>query len=110
MKKEVILIFGLIFLVSAGVFAQSVSNSLDKNVENYIKDFTQKAEIIQEIEIKSIDENKIGIYEVNYTQNNETKKIFVVTYATTQLKKKESAIIKNIQNLYFGYSGNSKKA
>ena len=124
MKKEVFLVLGLFFLVSAGVFAQTLSFGINEEVEEFIKGFVEdsgviNAENIQNIErvnqselpdnvqIKDLDENKVGIFEVNYTDENETKTVFVVTYATSEFIKKEIAITKNIQNIYFGFSGTS---
>ena len=126
MKKEVFLLFVLVFLVSAGVFAQTFSEEISENVGDYIKGFVNgtgvnedsinsinkinQSELPDNVEIKDIDENKIGIYEVNYTSGNDTKKIYVVTYSTTQFKEKSAPLIKNIQNIYFGYSESSDSA
>jgi hypothetical protein len=136
MKKEVVLIvIGLFLLVSAGVLAQTISEEqtgsedeidIDADTEEYIKDFVNKGNIAkqeevnkvsqinqsklpQDVEIKNIEENKVGIYEVNYTKEGQQKKVFVVTYATSQLKVKETAITKNVQNMYFGFTGISSK-
>ncbi|MEM3074964.1 MAG: hypothetical protein QW727_03425 [Candidatus Pacearchaeota archaeon] len=125
MKKEGFFLL-VVILVLSGVIAQEVTKEVDENTEKFIKDFVKKegineseisdilvvnqSELPENIDIKNIDENKVGIYEVNYTQANESKKIFVLTYATTQFAKKEQIYTKNIQNLYFGYSGESEKS
>lgn len=123
MKKEVFLVFVLFFLVSAGVLAQS-STGLGESVEEFVKDFVgdtgltneenirdirqiNQSDLPDDVEIKDIDENKIGIFEVYYVDENTTKSVFVVTYATNDFKKKEIAITKNIQYLNFGFAGSS---
>ena len=91
MKKEVLLIFLVLSILSVGVFAQESNDKgkIEDFVENFIKDkeIIKGAEILDiveinqtdlpdDLEIKNIEENKIGIYEINYTQNNESKKRF----------------------------------
>ncbi len=118
MRREAVIFLAILIILSTGVIAQS--NSISENVQNYIKEFVNKGGISSdeintitpinqtslpdEIDIKNIDENKIGIYEINYTEENVSKNVFVVTYSTDQFKKQVTAA-KNIQNLYFGYSG-----
>ena len=47
MKKEVFIVFGLIFLVSAGVFAETISDgTLSQDVENYVKGFIDQEELM----------------------------------------------------------------
>ena len=134
MKKEVVIILALLFVLSAGVLAQTISDensntiskSISENVEEFIKEFVEKTGVAnqeevqsineinqsnlpKDIEIKNVNENRIGIFEVNYTNNNESKKVFIVTYSTLQLPKKEFSM-KNIQYLNFGYSKTSKES
>lgn len=123
MKKEVLLVIGIFFLVSAGVLAQEVG--ISSEVEEYIKDFVEKGgiekdkikdvvevdknDLPNDLNIQDIGKNNIGIYEINYTEGDEVKKIFVVTYATSEFKKKSVSVIRNIQNIYFTYSGVSSE-
>lgn len=110
----------LILAVSAGAFAQSISeNDIGQNVEDYIKGFIKndgiKSEHVNkikkidpnqlpaEVDIQEISDNYVGIYEVNYSTGNESKKVFVVTYSSDNLDSKTE--IKNIQYLSFGISG-----
>ncbi|MEM3113110.1 MAG: hypothetical protein QXI33_01650 [Candidatus Pacearchaeota archaeon] len=122
MKKEGLIFLILVIVLAGLVVAQSFSNSgiISENEEKYIKEFINKTGIVEsdikniekvdqsglpnDIDIKKIDENKVGIYEVNYTKNNESKKVFVVTYSSNEFKKLEDKT-KNIQTLFFGYSG-----
>jgi hypothetical protein len=127
MRKEVIIVIGFIVLISAGAFAQVASSSeISEEVTDYVKTFVEKGGIDQnqisditeinqsslpdEVEIKKIDENNVGIYEVNYTQNNQSKKLFIVTYSTNEFKKEEQKEIRNIQNLNFGLAGIATKS
>jgi len=120
MKKGVTLLFAFLILVSAGALAQTFSGNVDEGVSNYIQGFINKSGIesgevktINEIdqsnlpkdlEIKKIDSNNLGIYEVNYTKKDGVaSKVFVVTYSTPKLKQQDS--IKNIQSFVFGTSG-----
>lgn len=125
MKKEAIIVFGLIVLI-AGAFAQTIpgtTGQVAQEVSTYIKSFVEKegineaqiSEITQvdvnnlpkELDIKNIEANNIGLYEVNYTDNNVSKKVFIVTYSTNELKQRTNYITKNIQSLIFGYSKES---
>ena len=126
MKKEVIIVLALLFVFSAGVLAQTTSNPISKGVGDFVDDFVEgtgiadeevdavsqvnQSDLPEEVDLKNIGENKVGIYEVNYTENNEQKQIFVVTYAASQLPKKEVSSTKNIQSLHFGYNGFSDSA
>lgn len=121
MRKEVIIVIGFIVLISAGAFAQVATSNLPQEVTDYVKAFVDKGgikndqikdikEINQsslpnEVDIKEINENNVGIYEVNYTQDNQSKKVFIVTYTTNEFKKTSQKEIRNIQYLNFGFSG-----
>jgi len=124
MKKEVFLVLGVIFLITAGAFAETISDgAVSKEVEDYIKAFVSsdginsenikgikkidQSNLPPEVEIKKIDKNKVGIYEVNYSEENVSKKVFVVTYSSDELAKEIGT--KNIQNYNFGYVGKIKK-
>ena len=125
MKKEVLLsVLVILFIFSAGVLAQEVTKEglTQEEVDNFITEFVEDTNFIDEgkveninevdqsdlpedIQVQDIDENNLGIYEVNFTDDlGEKKKVFVVTYATNEFKKKEVSITKNVQYLYFGIS------
>ena len=118
-------IFGLflvILLVSAGVFAESVSQgAVSSDVEKYLESFVNKGgidkenikdikevdlnDLPDEIEIQEIVDNYIDIYELNYSTDQGDKKLFIVTYSTEEFK--ERVIAKIINYLDFGYAGSS---
>ena len=123
MKREVIFAIALVILISAGAFAQAISDSsISDDVSNYVKSFVSEEGIKEdqiknitqvdpnnlpdEVDIKKIEKNNIGIYQVNYADNETDKKVFVVTFSSDELKKTEKEA-KNIQYLHFGYSRNS---
>ncbi|MBI2629172.1 hypothetical protein HYW74_03745 [Candidatus Pacearchaeota archaeon] len=123
MRKGMIFAIGMIFLVTAGVFAQSISSSdISGEISNYIKGFVNEEGIKEEqiknitqidpnnlpeeVDIKKIEKNNIGIYQVNYADNKTDKKVFVVTFSSNELKKTEKET-NNIQLLHFGYNENS---
>ncbi len=123
MKKIPVFVI-VLFLVLTGVFAQAISSDVGKEVGEYVKSFLEKEgiergeiqEIVEinqnnlpnEVEIKEIDENNIGIYEVSYLEENQENKIFVVTYATNEFEKKED--YKNINYLNFGFAESSSES
>ncbi|MEA3329300.1 MAG: hypothetical protein U9Q06_00995 [Nanoarchaeota archaeon] len=120
MKKSVFLIICLL-VISVGAFAQSVSDEVTEEVKDYVQSFVEKggiqedeiegvkkidkSNLPEEVEIKEINENNVGIYEVNYTQQNQSKKIYVVTYSTEEFKEKSE--VKNVQSLNFGFARSS---
>jgi hypothetical protein len=122
MKKEVSVFLILLVLVSAGAFAQT---SVTSDINNYVKGFIEKGglngssvdqitEIDQsslpdDVEIKEVDKNKVGIYEVNYTGDSGDKEsVYVVTYSTPKLKQK--AETKNVQIVVFGSSTSNNES
>lgn len=123
MRKEVGIFLVLFVLVSAGAFAQTVGISDDVNT--YIKGFIEKgglngssvdqireinqADLPDDVEIKEIDKNKVGIYEVNYTGDSGDKgSVYVVTYSTPKLKQKTES--KNTQIFAFGSGSESTES
>ena len=100
MKKEVFILFGFIFIILAGAFVFAAEsnqlNSISQEVQNYVKGFVEKGGINEtsvqsvteidknslpdDIDIKKIEDNKVGIYQVNYSDQGEQKKVYVITY------------------------------
>jgi len=124
-KKEVV-IFVLVLLVSVGVFAETVSDGgVSAEVSQYVEGFLEKGgsvdvqvdgiveidqeDLPDEVEIKEINPNNIGIYQVNYTEEQEAKKVFLVTYTTNEFREKAVAV-KNVQYLDFGFAGSSTES
>lgn len=121
MKKN-ILVISLILFLSVGVFAE-VSTSVSDSTQNYIKEFVKKqgideskvkqvtevdqAQLPDNVEIKKIDQNKVGIYSVNYSENEQEKNVYIVTYSTPKIAQTPTTTQKSIQNYFFGYSGES---
>jgi len=121
MKREVLLLVLVgLFIFTAGVLAQEVDFGLGEEfTREFARDTTfvsegeidsisqiNQSELPDDIQIQDIDENNVGIFEVNFTESEtgEARKVFVVTYATTQFRKKVIDITKNIQSLFFGMS------
>jgi hypothetical protein len=121
MKRGVSVLVIFLVLLSVGAFAQTVSEGVvSQNVQKYVESFVEKGGITSDqiesvkevdksklpddIEIKKIENNKVGIYEVNYAQDSESKKVFVVTYSAEDLAKSEQ-VFKNIDYLDFGFDG-----
>lgn len=113
----------MLFFVLAGVIAEN-SDVIDmNNVANetkvYIEKFLKQEAIepneinaIQKIDlgnppddvkIKNVDDAAIDIYQVNYTQGTEDKKIYVVSYATTNfIPPAETLGLPPLEYLHFG--------
>ncbi len=121
MKKLFLVLFAFLIIFSVGAFAKSVSEPVTGDAEEYVKSFLTKRGISEEevrdinkinqsklpenVKIKKIDKNNIGIYGVNYTQQNKPGEVYVVTYSTNEFEKVQKNIVTNIQNLNFGLSG-----
>jgi hypothetical protein len=123
MKKRVFVFVSFLLILSVGAFAQNiegVGDGVADDVRNYVESFLDKggiegeqieavtevnqADLPDEIEIKEIEENNVGIYEVNFTEGEEEKNIFVVTYSTPNLEVKEEVKTTSVQYLSFGSS------
>ncbi|HRZ85232.1 MAG TPA: hypothetical protein P5277_00450 [Candidatus Paceibacterota bacterium] len=126
MRKEVILGLLIIIIITAGAFAETISSEISEEISNYVTSFVEKEGIYEnqitginevnteslpkEIEINQIEKNNIGIYEVNFTENNETKNLFIVTYSTNNLDQTSKYIIKNMNIWTFGYPSESSSS
>ena len=116
MKKGMIIIVAFLFL-SVGAFAELSSNS--SLVDSYVKEFVgrqgideskivdvveiDKNELPDGVDIKNIEDNKVGIYGVDYADDSGEKRVFVVTYSTTQFVPR--SVARTLQNYYFGFAG-----
>ena len=118
-----------VFAISAeagGSSSQNTGNtslSLGPQVSGFIQNFVSKRGInsqdIQgvgqvdfnslpkEVNIKNVGSNNLAIYQVNYSQNNKTKQVYVVAYSLEQLKSQGDLIVAqdNRNFLNFGYPG-----
>ena len=124
MKKEAMLIISLVLLFSAGAFAatfsaEKISGTITEEVSKYIEYFIEKEGVTSEnvdkiteidqsnlpagADLRQIDKNNIGIYEVNYTKEGVAKRVFVVTYSTNEFEGTGGG--KTIQSYVFGYGG-----
>jgi len=118
-------------LVISAQTGQSVSDVLNKiapgnissTVSGYVQDFVTKKGIepgnIQnvsqvdfnalpkEVNIKNVGNNNLAIYQVNYSQNNQNKQVFVVTYSVEKLRSQGDLIVSSDKRnfLDFGHSG-----
>ncbi|MBS3073137.1 hypothetical protein J4477_04860 [Candidatus Pacearchaeota archaeon] len=123
MRKEVSVFLILFVLISAGAFAQTTV--IGDNIDNYVKNFIEKggingssvdkitevdqSSLPDDVEIKEIDKNKIGIYEVNYTEDSgDSGSVYVITYSTPKLKQKTES--KNTQIFVFGSNSENNKS
>jgi len=127
MKK--ILVFSILtILLIVGVFAASSAAGADLNgvgeeVSAFVNSFVSKRGISpenineikqvdfkalpKEINIENVGDTNLAIYEVNYTEGNQGKKVFVITYSVEQLKAQGDLIVAHDKRnfLDFGFSG-----
>ena len=110
-NSKYLIVFGVVLFLAIGVIAEengvdiakSIGKSLSNETQKYIKDFVSGENVaeedihsIKEIDLqnppeevklgKEIDDTNVAIYEVNYTKEEENKKLFVVTYSSEKFK------------------------
>lgn len=118
----------LLFLVVAQEEIKDKISNLSNETEKFIKKFVQEENDVKEeninsieqidltnppdeVKIKDVDDTNIAIFEVNYTKQDENKKLFVVTYSTEEFKVPlELKPANTIEYLNFGKKGNSNNS
>jgi len=127
MNKKIIfgaLIFILVVAIGSIVISAQINNSgVGAKVSAYVQDFVGKKginstdiktvgevdfnDLPKEVNIENVGDNNLAIYEVNYSQGNQDKKLYVVTYSVDKLKSQGDLIVAhdNRQFLDFGYPG-----
>jgi len=124
MKK--ILVFSvLVILLIVGVFAASSAAGVGvgKDVSGFVDNFVSKRGIQpesiknirqvdfnalpKEVNIENIQDSNLAIYQVDYAENNQDKKVFVVAYSVEQLRTQGDLIVASDRRnfLDFGFSG-----
>ncbi|MCX6749607.1 MAG: hypothetical protein NTW17_02585, partial [Candidatus Pacearchaeota archaeon] len=65
----------------------------------------------KEVNIENIDNSNLAIYEINYTDGNQQKKVYMITYSVEQLRAQGDLIVAhdNRNFLDFGHSGIMKE-
>jgi hypothetical protein len=100
---------------------EQISDATEKYVENFAEKKGVNAEDItgikqvdfnslpKEVNIENINDNNLAIYQVDYQENSQDKKLFVVTYSTEKLKSQGDLIVAQDKRefLSFGFSGKS---
>jgi hypothetical protein len=133
------MIFALVLAVGAIAISAQSSNNVSETFSNiasgkvgedalgYIQNFTSKRGIdpqeIQgvsqvdfnslpkEVNIKDVGDTNLAIYQVNYSQNNQDKQVYVITYSVEQLRAQGDLIVAhdNRNFLDFGHPGIMKE-
>lgn len=105
--KYLLVFFVAVFLI-VGVTAEKENvsrkiSSLSNDTQKYIKNFVDKEKIsedkinsIEQVDLQNppeevklgdkIEDTNVAIYQVNYTKENESKNLFVVTYSSEEFK------------------------
>jgi hypothetical protein len=118
MKKIFAIFIVGVILLGVTVFAQDTPNTLDQNVQNFVKDVAQTKgvnssdiagvkeldmnNLPKEVNIKNIDNNNLALYEINVT--NESKPVYVVTASSKFFKQTVKKYAQRML-LAFGFNG-----
>lgn len=128
MKK---LFFGMvIFVLVLAVGALAISaqtngdvSELGEKVSGYVQDFVSKRGVApedisgirqvdfnalpKEVNIENVGDTNLAIYEINYSENNQGKQVYVVTYSVEKLLSQGDIIVAQDKRnfLDFGHSG-----
>lgn len=103
-------IISFVFLVSAETEWDSHLNKLIEDQGVLSGDVTNISELDKEnlpkdIIISNVDENNVGIYDVDYFDGISNKTIYVVSFATQEIEESPIGKIENYE--YLAFSGNS---
>lgn len=120
----IVLLVATLFVTADTGIAESVENSeISSEVEEYVGNFVEKKgiqeesisqvskvdfeDLPKEVNIENVDDTNLAIYEVDYEDEGEEQKIFVITYSVEELKEQGDLIIAQDkrQFLNFGFSG-----
>lgn len=123
--KKMLVFSVLVILLIVGVFAASSVTGLDvgPEVTEFVDSFISKRGIApeditgisqvdfnalpKEINIENVGDTNLAIYQVDYSQDNQDKKVFVIAYSVEQLLAQGDLIIAQDKRnfLDFGHSG-----
>jgi len=101
-----------------------VSDAIKEYIESFAEKMGINAEDItgvtpvdfgnlpKEVNIDTVNDNNLEIYQVDYTENSEDKKIFMIAYSVEKLEAQGDLIIAEDKRefLSFGFSGNMKES
>ena len=136
MKKRVFVLFAILFLaigalaISAQVspeVSEAIANiapgEIGEKVSGFVEDFVSKrgvdsqeitgvrevdfAALPKEVNIKNVGDTNLAIYEINYSENQKDKQLYVITYSVEQLRSQGDLIVAQDRRnfLDFGNSG-----
>jgi len=123
MKKILFLGVLLAVLLVMGVFAASSAEGVGKEVSDFVDSFVKKRGIQpesiksitpvdfnalpKEVNIENVGDTNLAIYEINYSENSQDKKVYVVTYSVEKLLSQGDIIVAQDKRnfLDFGFSG-----
>ena len=123
MKKVLFIGVLLAVLLVMGVFAASSTQGVGKEVSDFVDNFVKKRGIQsesiksitpvdfnalpKEVNIENVGDTNLAIYEINYSESNQDKKVYVITYSVEQLRAQGDLIVAQDKRnfLDFGFSG-----
>ena len=121
--KKILLGILLAVLLLVGVFAAVTNESVGEEVSTFVQDFVSKRGIApenvkgvsqvdfnalpKEVNIENVGDSNLAIYQVDYSENNQDKKVFVITYSVEKLLSQGDIIVAQDKRnfLDFGFSG-----
>jgi len=127
MKRGLVFLALAVFLFAIGALAISAQingeSGVGKEVSDFVGNFVEKRGIApeditgvkqvdfenlpKEVNIENVGDTNLAIYEVNYSQGSQEKKVFVITYSVEQLRTQGDLIVASDKRnfLDFGHSG-----
>ncbi len=130
MVKKILVSLGLsaIVLLLVSVVAAAAGSftgaTVDESAEKYIGEFVEKRGIQtesinnvskvdfdslpKEVNIENVGDTNLAIYEIDYDEQTEKKKVFVVTYSVEQLRKQGDLIIAHDKRQFLNFGFDSE--
>ena len=128
MKIGFVFLIVALFILAIGALAISAQTNgdgseLGEKVSDYVQDFISERGVgpedisgirqvdfnalPKEVNIENVGDTNLAIYEVNYSENNQDKKVYVITYSVEKLRSQGDLIVAQDKRnfLDFGFSG-----
>ena len=128
MKIGFVFLIGALLILAVGALAISAQTNADaselgEKVSGYVQDFVSNRGVgpddisgirqvdfnalPKEVNIENVGDTNLAIYEVNYSENNQDKKVYVITYSVEKLRSQGDLIVAQDKRnfLDFGFSG-----
>ncbi len=111
-KKIIVVIFFILIFIGVFISAQETEDYISSFVEkqgiekNSIKNISEinRSSFPKQILISNIEENNVGIYEVEYSEEGIDRNLFVLSYGTQEIEEAETSFMEGNYN-YLTFEG-----